>query len=111
MEVLAVVISLIITITLIKFVFSFHHLEKIDPHAVKSDRFCLIDIRDYISANNSPFPGADNIPLSYLSRELNKTVDCPKEILLISDDLRGARLAAKMIRKKRNKHVFYTKAG
>lgn len=69
--------------------------------------FCVIDIRDYISAYRSPYPGAENIPLSYLPRFLKERFDCSKKVLLVTDDKRGAKLAAKMIRKKRHKAVYY----
>ncbi|MGP4061462.1 rhodanese-like domain-containing protein [Halobacillus sp. H74] len=71
------------------------------------DEFCVIDIRDYISAHRSPYPGAENIPLSYLRRTLNERFDCPKKILVVSDDKRGAKMAAKLIRKKQHKPVYY----
>ncbi|SFJ38879.1 hypothetical protein SAMN04487936_1022 [Halobacillus dabanensis] len=73
--------------------------------------FCIIDIRDYISAYRSPYPGAENIPLSYLPRFLKESFDCPKQVLLVTDDKRGAKLAAKMIRKKRHKSVYYIHSG
>ncbi|MGP4076569.1 rhodanese-like domain-containing protein [Halobacillus sp. K22] len=72
--------------------------------------FCVIDIRDYISAYRSPYPGAENIPLSYLSRTLKERFDCPEKILLVSDDKRGAKLAAKIIRKKRHQAIYYIKS-
>jgi hypothetical protein len=69
--------------------------------------FCIIDIRDYISAYRSPYPEAENVPLSYLPRFLKERSDCSKQILLVTDDKRGAKLAAKMIRKKRHEAVYY----
>ncbi|MBH0231092.1 rhodanese-like domain-containing protein [Halobacillus sp. KCTC 3957] len=84
-------------------------LKPFNPSAV-SDDFCIIDIRDYISAHRSPYPGAENIPLSYLSRALNERFECPKEILLVTDDKRGAKIAAKMIKKKQNKPVYYVQS-
>ncbi|SIS44114.1 rhodanese-like domain-containing protein [Salimicrobium flavidum] len=72
--------------------------------------YCVIDIRDYISAHRAPYPGAENIPLSYLPRVLKDRFDCPKKILLVTDDERGAVKAARMLRKKRNQSVYYVKA-
>ncbi|MFG6148216.1 rhodanese-like domain-containing protein [Halobacillus sp. B23F22_1] len=74
------------------------------------DNFCVIDIRDYISAHRSPYPGAENIPLSYLQRALKERLQCTKDILLVTDDKRGAKLAARMIRRKRGKTIYYVKA-
>ncbi|MBA2175810.1 rhodanese-like domain-containing protein [Halobacillus locisalis] len=71
------------------------------------DNFCIIDIRDYISSHRSPYPGAENIPLSYLQRELRDRMKCRKEILLVTDDLRGAKIAAKIIRKKQKQAIYY----
>ncbi|QHT47470.1 rhodanese-like domain-containing protein [Halobacillus sp. ACCC02827] len=69
--------------------------------------FCIIDIRDYISAYRSPYPGAENIPLSYLPRVLKDRFDCQDDILVVTDDKRAAKLAAKMIRKNKNTDVYY----
>ncbi|KHE72052.1 rhodanese-like domain-containing protein [Halobacillus sp. BBL2006] len=71
------------------------------------DDFCVIDIRDYISAHRAPYPGAENIPLSYLPRALKERFDCTKQILVVTDDKRGAKLAAKMIRKHRRRSIYY----
>lgn len=71
------------------------------------DNVCVIDIRDYIIAHRSPYPGAENIPLNYLSRALKERFDCTKDILVISDNKRAARMAARMIRKKKGKAVYY----
>ncbi|WP_205439388.1 rhodanese-like domain-containing protein [Halobacillus ihumii] len=86
---------------------SLTHLGK---EQVSIEEYCVIDIRDYISASHSPYPGAENIPLSYLPRELKERMDCEKNILLITDDKRGAKMAAKIIRKKRNSSIYYIKS-
>lgn len=83
------------------------YLKKIDQNTISNDRYCVIDVRDYVSAHNQPYPSAQNIPLSYLPRELKDTFDCTKDIVLISDDVRGARIAAKMLRKKNNRPIYY----
>ncbi|GGD05633.1 rhodanese-like domain-containing protein [Pontibacillus salipaludis] len=82
------------------------YMKKIDQQSV-SDDYCLIDVRDYVSAHRCPYPKAENIPLSYLPRALKEQFECTKEIVLISDDLRGVRMAAKMIRKKKHQSVYY----
>lgn len=85
-------------------------LQPIQNQTITEDDFCIIDIRDYIEANRSPYPGAENIPLSYLPRELKKRFDCPKNILLVTDDIRGAKLAARMIRKTRQQPIYYVQS-
>ncbi|RWZ54841.1 rhodanese-like domain-containing protein [Halobacillus fulvus] len=82
-------------------------LKPMNHQSVSLDDFCIIDIRDYISSYRSPYPGAENIPLSYLPRELKERFDCPKQILLVTDDKRGAKMAARMIRKKKHKSIYY----
>ena len=84
--------------------------EKVKPYQEQVDSlkdFCVIDIRDYISAYRSPFPGAENIPLSYLQRAIKERFDCPKNILVITDDKRRAKLAAKMIRRNKDQPIYY----
>ncbi|GGF33055.1 hypothetical protein GCM10010954_35290 [Halobacillus andaensis] len=85
-------------------------LKPFTNQSASRDNFCVIDIRDYISAHRSPYPGAENIPLSYLQRALKDRFQCTKDILLVTDDKRGAKLAARMIRRKRGKTIYYVKA-
>ncbi|KGX86771.1 hypothetical protein N784_04035 [Pontibacillus litoralis JSM 072002] len=82
-------------------------MKKIDQQHILEDDYCVIDVRDYVSAHNQPFPSAENIPLSYLPRVLQERFDCTKDIVLISDDFRGVRLAAKLIRKRNNRPIYY----
>jgi len=108
-------VALIAFIGLIAYVFNqyvlpFNYLKKIDQQSIQDDRYCVIDVRDYVSAHRSPFPSAENIPLSYLPRALKERFDCTKEVVLVSDDKRGARIAAKMMRKKKFKSIYYTRA-
>ncbi|UOR11870.1 rhodanese-like domain-containing protein [Halobacillus amylolyticus] len=100
----------IILIIVMKDMWEKKMLTRLGHDPVSIGEYCVIDIRDYISASRSPYPGAENIPLSYLPRELKHHFDCTKNILLITDDKRGAKIAAKMIRKKRNKLVYYIKS-
>ncbi|UOQ46097.1 rhodanese-like domain-containing protein [Halobacillus salinarum] len=82
-------------------------LKPLTNHSFNNEEYCVIDIRDYIVAHHSPYPGAENIPLSYLPRALKERFDCSKSILLITDGKRGAKLAAKMIRKQRQRPIYY----
>lgn len=70
-------------------------------------KYCLIDLRDYITADKDPVPYAKNIPLSYLPRELEKSIDCDKDILLISEDKRTARLAVKFFQKQKRDKIYF----
>ncbi|MCP3028318.1 rhodanese-like domain-containing protein [Halobacillus sp. A5] len=107
-------LSIVVTGALIFTIFrGFYHTFVLKPFTNQSpsrDDFCVIDIRDYISAHRSPYPGAENIPLSYLQRALKDRFQCTKDILLVTDDKRGAKLAARMIRKKKGKNIYYVKA-
>ncbi|WP_245807705.1 rhodanese-like domain-containing protein [Halobacillus massiliensis] len=105
--------TILLIIGLIVFIFKSFYQKNLIPLEEKTppaDDFCVIDIRDYISAHRSPYPGAENIPLDYLPRELKGRFDCPKKILLVTDNKRGARLAARMIKKKRGNPVYYIRA-
>lgn len=82
---------------------------EVDASILEQGKFCVIDIRDYISVSNSPYPTAENIPLSYLPRVLNSTFPCKNDIVIISDDQRGVRLAAKYISKKMQGQIYYIK--
>lgn len=107
MESVTIVTLVALVLFMIKqYVLPFNYMKKIDQQSI-DDRFCVIDVRDYVSAHRSPFPTAENIPLSYLPRALKERFDCTKEIVLISDDIRGARIAAKMMRKKKFKSIYY----
>ncbi|SEB04336.1 hypothetical protein SAMN05421743_1141 [Thalassobacillus cyri] len=106
-------IALVISLTIVvvtRYAVPRWKLKKIEQPVVIDERFCVIDIRDYISAHRSPYPGAENIPLSYLPRALKEHFDCPKDVLVISDDFRGARIAANIFRKKRKKNIYYVTA-
>ncbi|WP_226580079.1 rhodanese-like domain-containing protein [Halobacillus litoralis] len=95
---------------LIVVIYGYYSRPSLKPYQMRSedkDDFCVIDIRDYIHAHRSPYPGAENIPLNYLPRFLKERWDCPGNILLVTDDKRGAKLAAKMIRRKKRKSVYY----
>ncbi|MFC0523964.1 rhodanese-like domain-containing protein [Pontibacillus salicampi] len=108
MEVIAITIFVLILVWFIRNVSLPHmYMKKIDQNLISEDKYCVIDVRDYVSAHNSPFPSAENIPLSYLPRVLKDKFDCTKDIVLISDDMRGARIAAKMLRKKQNRSIYY----
>ncbi|MCA1023956.1 rhodanese-like domain-containing protein [Halobacillus litoralis] len=90
----------------------FYYARKSSPkpyftQSASGEDVCVIDIRDYIIAHRSPYPGAENIPLNYLPRALKERFDCTKDILVISDNKRAARMAARMIRKKKRNAVYY----
>ncbi|UOQ94190.1 rhodanese-like domain-containing protein [Halobacillus shinanisalinarum] len=110
MELILFLSIVIVLIIVMKDTWEKKMLTRLGNDPVSIGDYCVIDIRDYISASHSPYPGAENIPLSYLPRELKDQFDCPKNILLITDDKRGAKIAAKIIRKKRNKLVYYIKS-
>nr|WP_239534308.1 rhodanese-like domain-containing protein [Thalassobacillus pellis] len=96
-----------VLIGVIRFFLPIMHLRKVDQEGLQDKHYCVIDIRDYISAHRHPFPGAENIPLSYLSRALRGQFDCQKDVLVVSDDVRSARIAANIFRKKHKKKIYY----
>ncbi|MFQ3544708.1 rhodanese-like domain-containing protein [Halobacillus rhizosphaerae] len=109
MEWLILIITAITVTFLVKRLVLGLSIKPMKDKEFSSDDYCVIDIRDYIASHRSPYPGAENIPLSYLPRQLNKRFECTKQILLITDDKRGAKLAAKLIHKKRTASIYYIK--
>ncbi|MEQ6389771.1 rhodanese-like domain-containing protein [Bacillaceae bacterium S4-13-58] len=99
----------IITISLFNRMIIHGRIREVDASVIESGSYCVIDIRDYISVSNSPYPSAENIPLSYLPRVLNSSFPCEKDIVIISDDQRGVRLAAKYLAKKKRGQIYYIK--
>ncbi|MFD2922787.1 rhodanese-like domain-containing protein [Halobacillus naozhouensis] len=110
MELILILIIVIVLILFLKNAADHKSLTYIGDEQISIKEYCIIDIRDYISASHSPYPGSENIPLSYLSRELKERMDCEKNILLITDDKRGAKMAAKIIRKKWKSSIYYIKS-
>lgn len=104
--ILLIVGLLIIIVSWNKVIFPLR-LKQIQQIPANICQYCLIDIRDFISAHNQPMTGAKNIPLSYLSREMKINELCDKDIVIVTDDHRGAKLAAKIINKKLKKPVYY----
>ncbi|WP_200816559.1 rhodanese-like domain-containing protein [Halobacillus sp. Marseille-P3879] len=106
----SILVIVVLAFSIFRGLFHVFVLKPFPNHAESRDNFCVIDIRDYTSAYRSPYPGAENIPLSYLQRALKDRFKCTKDILLVTDDKRGARLAARIIRKKERKLIYYVKA-
>lgn len=83
-------------------------LEKIKLEHLDNRKHCLIDIRDFITSSHRPVTEAENIPLSYLKRRAKSQSLCEKKIVLIADDLKAAKIAARIIKKtKENQQCFY----
>ncbi|WP_079526823.1 rhodanese-like domain-containing protein [Halobacillus hunanensis] len=110
MELILFLLIIMILVVFLKDAADRKSLTHIGKEQISIEEYCVIDIRDYISASHSPYPGAENIPLSYLSREFKERMECEKNILLITDDKRGAKMAAKIIRKKRKSSIYYIKS-
>ncbi|KGX89497.1 hypothetical protein N781_07325 [Pontibacillus halophilus JSM 076056 = DSM 19796] len=85
-------------------------VNEIEEGKIEQGDYCVIDVRDYISAHRTPYPSAENIPLAYLSRAIHDEWACDKDIVLISDDMRGVRKAVKLLPKKPNRRIYYRKA-
>lgn len=111
MEYVAVVLVLLVIWVLFRsYIAPIRSLESIDYNLIDREKYCLIDVRDYIASHQMPFRDACNIPLSYLSREVKKKLECEKDIVLICDDFRGAKMAARILNKQRVKKIYYIQA-
>lgn len=83
-------------------------LDKVLLEHIDRSRHCLIDIRDFIPSSRRPVVEAENIPLSYLNRRAKSQALCEKKVVLIADDIKAAKAAARIIRKNQeNQHSFY----
>ncbi len=87
---------------------SMYKLEKVTLDHIDNARHCIIDIRDFITSSHQPVIEAENIPLSYLKRRARNESLCEKKIVLITDDLKAAKMAARIIKKTReDQQSFY----
>jgi rhodanese-related sulfurtransferase len=100
-------IALVFTLYVIRnFILPYAYLKPIEQTHVNSNDYCTIDIRDYSTFHNTPIEEAINIPLSVLHRSVEKE-DCDKNIVVVSDDTKGALMAARILKKAKKKPVFY----
>ncbi|TCP26645.1 hypothetical protein EV207_11978 [Scopulibacillus darangshiensis] len=74
-------------------------LKKLPIECLDKSKHCLIDIRDFITSHNEPVKGAENIPLSYLKRSTKDKAICNRMVVLITDNQRAARSAARIMKK------------
>jgi rhodanese-related sulfurtransferase len=88
------------------YVLPYAYLKPIEQTNVNSNDYCTIDIRDYSTFHNTPIDEAINIPLSVLHRSVDKE-DCDKNIVVVSDDTKGALMAARILKKAKKKSVYY----
>jgi hypothetical protein len=82
------------------------YVKPIEQGSVNTNDYCTIDIRDYNASYRMPIEEAKNIPLSILHRSVAKE-NCDKNIVVVSDDTKGALIAARIIKKATKKPIFY----
>ncbi len=74
------------------------------------DEYCMIDIRDYQLSHRNPFHvGTKNIPLSYLPRTSKEGEICDRDIVVIAESKIAAAMAARILKKKTKKFIYYVK--
>lgn len=85
----------------------FFYMKRIEKNRIDDEAYCLIDVRDFITFYRSPTDKAKNIPLSYLPREVRGDAICDKEVVVIADGTRAAKMAARIINKQIKKPIYY----
>jgi rhodanese-related sulfurtransferase len=88
------------------FIFPLFYTKEIRQELVNNNDYCTIDVRDYSVFHRTPTEQAKNIPLSILHRSVNEE-DCDKEIVVVSDDTKGALMAARILNKAKKKPIYY----
>ncbi len=83
------------------------HIKEFKGNITDCGRYCLIDIRDFISAYRRPAEAAQNIPLPYLQREAKSNAVCQQDIVLICEGRRAARIAARILNRYGKNEIFY----
>jgi hypothetical protein len=70
--------------------------------------YCMIDIRDYQLSHRNPFHlTTKNIPLSYLPRTTKEEEICDQDIVVIAESKMAAAMAARILKKKTKKFIYY----
>lgn len=89
------------------FIFPYFYLKPIEKEGLDQAKYCLIDVRDFISFYRQPTNQAKNIPLSYLPREVKSDSLCDREIVVVAENKKSAKMAARIINKQFKKQVYY----
>ncbi|KMM37323.1 rhodanese-like domain-containing protein [Guptibacillus hwajinpoensis] len=90
-----------------KVVYPYSYMKPINLDRFDDDKYCLIDVRDYILSHRMPYEKAKNIPLSYLGRQTREKEVCDKDIVVLAEDRKAARLAVKILMKQRKQQIYY----
>ncbi|WP_261130694.1 rhodanese-like domain-containing protein [Bacillus sp. Marseille-Q3570] len=86
----------------------FMKLKTFQQEAVDHDEYCMIDVRDYQSSYRNPFPiMTKNIPLSYLSRTTKEEEICDRDIVVIAESKYVAAMAARILKRKTDRFIYY----
>ncbi|WP_273851122.1 rhodanese-like domain-containing protein [Guptibacillus spartinae] len=97
----------VLTLGLWRVVYPYSYMKPIQLDRFDDDKYCLIDVRDYILSHRTPYEKAKNIPLSYLGRQTKENEVCDKEIIVLAEDRKAARLAVKILMKQRKQPIYY----
>lgn len=108
MTIYVLIASLIAVVVLRSHILPRFYMKPIQLDAIDDERFCLIDVRDFISYYRTPTDRTKNIPLSYLSRTMKEEELCDKEIVVIGEDNKSVRLAARIINRHLKKQIYYS---
>ncbi len=83
-------------------------LKAFHQEAVDQSEYCMIDVRDYQSSHRNPFPFmTKNIPLSYLPRTTKEGEICDRDIVVIAESKYVAAMAARILKRKTDKFIYY----
>ncbi|WLR50293.1 rhodanese-like domain-containing protein [Bacillus tianshenii] len=103
----ALLAALIVVLIMRSYILPRFHMKPIQQDAVDLERYCLIDVRDFVSYYRTPTDHTKNIPLSYLPRTMKEEAVCDKEIVVVGDDNKSIRMAARIINKHMKKSIYY----
>ncbi|OEH92122.1 rhodanese-like domain-containing protein [Bacillus solimangrovi] len=100
-------LAVVVILSIRSYILPRFYMKPIQKDKVEQGDYCLIDVRDFISYYRTPTNESKNIPLSYLSRTMKEEELCDKDIVVIGDDNRSIRMAARIINKRIKKSVYY----
>lgn len=83
------------------------YLKRIEEDCVRQGDYCVIDVRDYILAHRQPHQKAENVPLCYLRRQVEEEGICMKNVVVVAEDRKAAKMATRILTKKSRQPVYY----
>lgn len=83
------------------------YLKRIEKNCIRQGDYCVIDVRDYILAHREPLKDVQNIPLCYLRRQVEEKGVCLRNVVVVAEDRKAAKMAARILTKKSRQPVYY----